>query len=246
LLHPEGVLPSLGRPCTGAVATRRAASCGFTLIELLVALAVMALLALLSWRGLEGMSLVHGSVRARMDNVASLQTGLAQWSADLEAMVETPAIGTIDFDGRVLRLTRLDNQLPDRPLRVVGWARRVIADQHGGRGSWVRWQSPPLRNNGELQKAWEQAQLWGQSPGQGGGQREVAVIGLDQWQIFFFRNDAWSNPLSAAGADAEPADGAGSALPDAVRLVLTLSPGQALGGELSKDWVRPVLGGSKS
>jgi general secretion pathway protein J len=36
------------------------------------------------------------------------------------------------------------------------------------------------------------------------------------------------------------------ALPDGVRLVLTVSGGQALNGELVRDWARPVLGGGKS
>ena len=31
--------------------------------------------------------------------------------------------------------------------------------------------------------------------------------------------------------------------PDGVRLVLTLSHGQALSGTLTRDWVRPLLGG---
>lgn len=233
---------------------------GFTLIELLVALSVMALMALLSWRGIDGMVRVQGDMRERMDAVVSLQTGLNQWQTDLDAVVETAQVSGIDYDGRVLRLTRRDSALADRPLRVVGWARRVIEGQHGGRGSWARWQSPPLRSRAELQDAWARAQLWAQNPSDAEKQREVAVVGLDQWQIFYYRNDAWSNPLSAAGdastaasasAGTSPAVSAapGSALaplPDGIRLVLTLSPGQPLTNVLTKDWIRPVLGGGKS
>jgi general secretion pathway protein J len=230
---------------------------GFTLIELLVALSVMALLALLSWRGIDGMVRVQVDMRERMDGVISLQTGLTQWSADLDAVVETKQVSGIDYDGSVLRLTRRDTTLDDSPVRVVGWARRVIEDQHGGRGSWARWQSPPLRTQAELQEAWARAQLWAQNPSDAEKRREVAVVGLDQWQLFYYRNDAWSNPLSTAGAAstntptgaAGPAGTASSALallPDAIRLVLTLSPGQPLTGVLTKDWIRPVLGGGKS
>ena len=35
-------------------------------------------------------------------------------------------------------------------------------------------------------------------------------------------------------------------VPDGVRLVMTLPPGQALSGVITRDWVRPTLGGGKS
>ena len=173
---------------------------GFTLIEVLVALSVMAMLALMSWRGLDGMARVQIDMRERLDGVVSVQTGLSQWSSDLDAVVETALVSGIDYDGRVLRLTRRDASLAGSPLRVVGWARRVIDGPQGGQASWARWQSPPLRTRADLQEAWEQAENWAQSPSAADRQREVAVLGLDQWQIFYYRNNAWSNPLSTASA----------------------------------------------
>jgi general secretion pathway protein J len=173
---------------------------GFTLIEVLVALSVMALLALMSWRGLDGMARVQSDMRERVDGVVSVQTGLSQWSSDLDAVVETGLVSGIDYDGRVLRLTRRDASLAGSPLRVVGWARRVIGGAQDGRAAWARWQSQPLRTRAELQEAWQQAETWAQSPSAADRQREVAVLGLDQWQIFYYRNNAWSNPLSTASA----------------------------------------------
>jgi len=230
---------------------------GFTLIELLVALTVMALLALLSWRGIDGMVRVQADMRERMDGVVGLQIGLTQWSTDLDAVVETGQVSGVDYDGRVLRLTRRDTTVADSPVRVVGWARRVIDGQHGSRGSWARWQSPPLRTKAELQEAWTRVQLWAQNASDVEKRREVAVLGLEQWQVFYYRNNAWSNPLSTASAanTNTPTDAAASTaptrsilapLPDGIRLVLTLSPGQALTNVLTKDWIRPVLGGGKS
>ncbi len=121
---------------------------GFTLIELLVSLAVMALLALLSWRGIDGMTRAQVNMRERMDEVLTLQIGLTQWSADLDAVMETAQVSGIDYDGRVLRLTRRDTSSEGSPLRVVGWARRVIEGPENGRGSWARWQSPPPAHPG--------------------------------------------------------------------------------------------------
>jgi len=35
-------------------------------------------------------------------------------------------------------------------------------------------------------------------------------------------------------------------IPDGVRLVLELPPGQAVAGKLTRDWVRGTIGGGKS
>ena len=233
-------------------ATRRS-SRGFTLIELLVALTVMAVVALLSWRGIDGIVRAQTSMRERMVELVSLQVGLTQWTADLDSIAETGLVSGVDFDGTVLRLTRRDTSSEGSPLRVVGWARRGV-DGAQGNGNWARWQSMPIRTRSELQESWAQAQRWAQAPGVEPGQREVTLTRLDQWQLFYYRNNAWSNPMSAADSvSVNPAGNplgrpgpAIAPLPDAIRLVLSLSAGQALSGVLTKDWIRPVLGGGKS
>ena len=70
--------------------SRGRASSGFTLVELLVALFAMALLAVMSWRGLDGMSRAQAQTEARSDEMLTLQVGLAQWTADLDALLELP------------------------------------------------------------------------------------------------------------------------------------------------------------
>ena len=79
---------------------------GFTLVEVLVALAAMALLAVMAWRGIDAMGTAQTTTRARSDDVLALQAGLAQWRADLDAVVLMAPVGGVDFDGRVLRITR--------------------------------------------------------------------------------------------------------------------------------------------
>ena len=228
---------------------------GFTLVEVMVAIGIMALMAMLSWRGIDGMTRSQATTQAYVDEVQTLQTGLAQWGADLDATLQLqPAqqINAIDWDGRALRLTRRSSNAEDNGLLVVAWTRRLV----DGTGQWLRWQSPPLRSRAALTEAWQRAGLWAQNPGDEEKKREVAITPLDQWQIFYFRNDAWSNPQSSAGAvlPSIPASGAAGTvvtvssqpIPDGVRLVLTLPPGQALSGTLTRDWVRPTLGGGKS
>jgi general secretion pathway protein J len=227
------------------------ASRGFTLVELLVALFAMALLAILSWRGLDGMTRAQTQTEARSDEVLTLQVGLSQWAADLDAIMQLPPAPALDWNGRVLRLTRRDTGAATDGVLVVAWTRRVV----NGSGTWLRWQSPQVTTRGELEQQWQRADLWSQNPGDEEKRGEVAVTALDDWQIFFFRENAWTNPQSSdASASAALARGLAPqqifapvpVLPDGVRLVLFLPPGQAIGGMLTRDWVRPTLGANKS
>ena len=243
------------RACRPAPITRRrrCAANGFTLIELLVAISLMALMALLSWRGLDGISRAQTNLQQRSDDVQTLQATLGQWGADLDAMAVQPNLPSLDWDGRAMRILRRGSAAPGEGLHVVAWTRRNV----DGIGQWLRWQSPELRSRAELDLAWLKAQAWAQTPSEDDRLREVRTVALDSWQIFYYRSNAWTNPLSSAGvADAGAADSAAAApatpaataldaTPDGVRLVLNLSAGQALSGTLTRDWVRPVLGGGK-
>lgn len=214
---------------------------GFTLIELLVAIGLLALMAALSWRGLDGMTRAQAQMRQHSDEVLALQAGLAQWGADLDALALQPNTASLDWDGRALRILRRDTASPAEGLSVVAWSRRSV----DGVGQWLRWQSPPLRTRGELQLAWQKAALWAQSPGDEDRKREVRIAALDQWQIFYYRSDAWSNPMSSAGAASDAKGPADPQVPDAVRLVLSLSAGQAISGSITRDWLRASVAGGK-
>jgi prepilin-type N-terminal cleavage/methylation domain-containing protein len=68
-------------------ASKHKAIAGFTLIEVLVASAILALMALISWRGLDGMSKAQVALQTRSDANQTWQVGLAQWRTDLDNMV---------------------------------------------------------------------------------------------------------------------------------------------------------------
>ena len=266
----------MGRRMRGRTA-RLARRSGFTLIELLVAISIMALMAVLSWRGLSGMTQAQARLQQRADEVLTLQAGLSQWVIDLDELIQLPQTQALDWDGRALRLTR--RSTAEEAVLVVAWSRRsgdVGGDVSGGAatggGQWLRWQSPPLRTRGEIQTAWAAAAQWAQNPGDDLKRREVRIVPLSQWQVFYYRSDAWTNPLSSAdsvSALANPTQAAGGAIagqvatqlasiaaatgtaagtpvPEGIRLVLTLPPGQAVSGVITRDWVRPTLGGGKS
>jgi general secretion pathway protein J len=233
---------------------RRRPHLGFTLVELLVALFALSLLAMLSWRGIDGMARAREQTRARADEVQALQVGLAQWAADLDALAAVPQMSSVDWNGRVFRLLRAAPGDGSRGIVVVGWSRHVDA----GGSRWMRWQSPPATTRGQLDDAWRMADAWAQDSGVAAGADEVGITGLLDWQVFYYRSDAWTNPLSSdttqattttpatAGSPAVAATTQAAVTPDGVRIVLSLAPGQAISGELTRDWVRPVVGGGKS
>ena len=233
---------------TGARVVRRPdrkSSCGFTLIELLVAISVMALLAVLSWRGLDGMARSQAQTSQRADAVLNLQAGLGQWKVDLDSLTQTPQITSLAWDGRVLRLTRRV-ATGSEGLVVVAWTRRGEAE-----GQWLRWQSPPVRTLGGWTDAWNRANVWSQTASAADRVREVMITPLASWQIFYFRGNAWSNSLSSDGASVGAVGGSvpsgtqATTVPDGIRLVLDLPPGQPINGRLTMDWVRPTLGGDR-
>ena len=233
--------------------TRRAQ--GFTLIELLVAIAVMAMLALLSWRSIDGMTRTQTITQERSDGLLRLQSAVGQWIADLDAVMDTGEVAPVDFNGQTLRMTRRDSAesgLESRGIRVVAWA--LLPTAAGGQ--WTRWQSGPLLQRDELARAWQRAADWGRGarPASAptgpdasalaqGADSSLALIAIDQWQIFYHRGETWGNPLSSVGTEgAEPGGGtAASSMPNGVRLQLTLSGGQGMSGTLLRDWVRPTL-----
>jgi general secretion pathway protein J len=224
---------------------------GFTLIELLIAITLMAVLAGLSWRGLDSLMRSRDIVQAQVDKTAVLQTVLAQWQADLNAVQSVPGIteAGVQWDGRTLRLTRRATAWrpdgADTGLWVVAWTLRG--------NQWLRWQSPPVQTRAALQQAWANAERWGQNPSADDANFETALLPLDAWQLIYFRGNAWTNPLSSGGGgvgggggDASNANNTQSTLPDAIRLLIDLPARTGVRGRITLDWVRPNFSNTKT
>jgi general secretion pathway protein J len=223
---------------------------GFTLIEVLVALSLMALLALMSWRGLDAMLRVAQVTRERSIGMGGLQMGLAQWAVDLERLVETPDVNALDWDGHVLRLVRSSPVGSDEALSVVAWTQRLVA----GTPYWVRWQSAALSQHSALINAWQQAADWALSDDDlnspnavVSGGSAVAVTPLSSWQLAYYANGQWvpSNTLvgSGGGRRALQANAVVANLsdtPEGLRLLLVLPSNGPLPGSLNSDWFNPA------
>jgi len=229
---------------------------GFTLIEVLVAIALLAMLATMSWRAIEGMSDAESMVRERSDSLLRIRSGLDQWQADLDAVENTEELTPMVFDGKVMRLTRRDATefgVSSPGIRVVAWTLRDSTDPQTP-GQWVRWQSTPVTQRQALARAWQRASEWGNGMNdevrtamEVNGDTQIALFPLSQWQIFYHRGDGWSNPLSSTGtgnsggASNGTSGDAEDTMPQGVRVILDVVPGASLSGRITRDWVRPTL-----
>lgn len=154
---------------------------GFTLIEVLVALLIMAILATLSWQGLDSIVRARERSRDAIDATVRLTTVMTQWEQDLLAVVDTGALASpLTFDGMTLRLTRRT----DGGVMLVAWAVRG--------GVWQRWTSPVMTQLGEVQENWMRSQAL-----QGNESAQLTVAAAaSQWQIYFNRGGQWTNAQS--------------------------------------------------
>lgn len=138
----------------------RARFSGLTLIELLLALALMAVLGILSWRGVDALLATRERTHAASVQSAAIATLAAQWAADLDNMRASEPAHTWHFErtaaGRpLLRLTR---SAPDG----VGWsvvAYGLTPAAADGPPSLLRWQSPAVATVEQWQRAWDESAL---------------------------------------------------------------------------------------
>jgi general secretion pathway protein J len=200
---------------------------GFTLVEVLVALLIMAVMAGMAWQGLDGIVRSRDISQVQLEQSLRLNTVMAQWEHDLLAVQDTTDVQALAFDGATMRLTRR----AEGGMQVVAWSLRTGP---GVGGVWLRWAGPVVTGRAELQDQWLRSQQFmGNEPGQ-----LRALTGLESWQVYYFRGNAWSNAQSTG--DVESPAQAGSAparqvLPQGVRLVLAFGQGSGRAGTLSRD-----------
>lgn len=210
----------------GRLAARSAAG-GFTLVEVLVALLILAVLATMSWRGIDAMLRSRDVSQQRLEQQLRLQAVVAQWEADLAELQDAGAVPALQFDGASLRLTRR----AEGGLQLVVWSLRGE--------SLTRWAGPSVQQAPALQESWLRSQqLLGNEPGQ-----LRALAGVATWQLYYWRGNAWSNAQSTGDVlpGAAPTAGGGvvpaavQALPGGVRLVLSFRDGSGFVGSLTRD-----------
>lgn len=241
------------------VRANRPSCAGFTLVEVLVALLILSVMAAMAWGGVDGMVRSRNVAEGHLATTLRVQSTLAQFEADMNAVCDTLSVPPLVFDGATLRLTRSSAG----GVQLVAWS------LHNGR--WLRWASPAVTHSSDLSEIWLRSmQLMGTEQAQ-----VTTLTGISQWQFYTFRGGAWSNAQSTgdlvqnsannnqsksltqnngatkSGADAGAQGGVQGAvpgstiartmLPTGVRVLLTFDPdaGTGVTGSLTRDILMP-------
>jgi general secretion pathway protein J len=200
---------------------------GFTLVELLVSLLVLSIIAAMAWQGVDGIVRSRDIAEQRLDRQLRLQSVIAQWDTDLGELQDVGVVPALTFDGANLRVTRRSAN----GVQLVVWSLR-------GNG-WTRWSAPPVTQSQALQEHWLRSQqLLGNEPGQ-----LRALGGVAQWQVYFWRGNAWTNAQSSGDLAEAPTPVVPGAinvprqevLPEGVRLVLEFTEDSGSTGTLTRD-----------
>lgn len=127
---------------------------GFTLIELLVAITILAFVAVLGWRGLDGIIRSRDALTTEMAYTRGLQLAFAQLQSDLSSLANSsylnrrPMIAAENNRITLVRMAMLENE----PTRLLVVSYRVRED-----GVLVRLESNATRDLRELDTLWQAA-----------------------------------------------------------------------------------------
>jgi general secretion pathway protein J len=127
---------------------RRRAARGFTLIELLVAIAILAVIAVLSWRGLDQIIRGRQTITNAMEDERVFAQLFDQMRIDARQAATEDEVGqpSVSVASSGLQIVR-DLYAPGTAPRLQVVRYRVLD------GRVTRYASPPLRNLGEVRRA---------------------------------------------------------------------------------------------
>ncbi len=181
---------------------------GFTLVELLVAISILAILAVLGWRGLDGIVRARIALTEQMEVTRGMQLAFAQMQSDCEHLAGREIIGrrlNLQWaDDRLVLVRKVYNENEPSQLVVVSY--RVAG------GTLVRRESRGTRDLAQLEGLWQAAAS--DAPSEAAPpvilQTGVAAMQVQAWQ-----NNAWrKEPLGAQ-------DGVQAPDPDGIQVGLT-------------------------
>ncbi|TFW22150.1 prepilin-type N-terminal cleavage/methylation domain-containing protein [Massilia arenosa] len=165
---------------------------GFTLIELLVAIGILAMVAVLGWRGLDGIVRTRAALTAQMETTRGMQLAFAQMQSDCEHLVAAEDLRGRPYlvadATRMVLVRRVLNEFEPSRLQVVTY--RVV------NGVLTRSESQSTRDLVQLDVFWKAAVAEGQ--GDPGIPLQAGVNGM---MVQVFESGAW-HPATAPTAGA--------------------------------------------
>ncbi|WP_314440664.1 PulJ/GspJ family protein [Massilia timonae] len=217
----------------------RSRHAGFTLVELLVAIGILAMVAVLGWRGLDGIVRARVALTQEMEVTRGMQLAFAQMQNDCEN-----AAGNDIMRGRPALLWDADRLTLVRKVFVEHEPSRLqVVSYRVVNGQLMRRESPGTRDLDHIAQLWQA--IASDAPAEN-APSVVLQVGVTGMQVQGWQNNAWRNEPTAVGGNGEqeppPVDpGLGPARsrePTGVQVALTV---QGLGQPMVKSF---LLGGT--
>jgi len=171
---------------------------GFTLVELLVAISILAIVAVLGWRGLDSIVRARETLTAQMETTRGMQLAFAQLQSDCEHITRPDVLNGRPYlligNDRItmVREVFMENQ-PSR-LQVVAY--RVV------NGTLLRRESNSTRDLVELDALWQASTSDTDTGGSVALQGGVAGM-----QVLVWQNSGWRQAVTAINTVAQNATG---------------------------------------
>jgi general secretion pathway protein J len=175
-------------------ATRR----GFTLVELLVAISILAIVAVLGWRGLDSIVRARSSLTTQMETTRGMQLAFAQLQSDCEHITRPEVLNGRPFlltgNDRITLVREVFTENQPSRLQVVAY--RVI------NGTLMRRESNVTRDLAELDALWQAYTSDTDTSGAVGLQSGVASM-----QVLVWQNNGWRQAVGTINTVAQQATG---------------------------------------
>lgn len=213
---------------------------GFTLVELLVAIGILAMVAVLGWRGLDGIVRARVALTHEMETTRGMQLAFAQMQNDCENAAGSELMRgqpSLLWDADRLTLVR-KVYVEHEPSRLQVISYRVV------NGQLIRRESPGTRDLNQVGQLWQA--LASDAPAEN-APSVVLQVGVTAMQVQGWQNNAWRNEPTAVGGTGEqpppdvgvlPPPAINAMEPTGVQVALTV---QGLGQPMVKSF---LLGGT--
>lgn len=171
---------------------------GFTLVELLVAISILAIVAVLGWRGLDSIVRARSSLTTQMEVTRGMQLAFAQLQSDCEHITRPEVLNGRPYlligNGRITMVRDVFTENQPSRLQVVAY--RIV------NGTLMRRESNVTRDLAELDALW-QASTSDTDTG-GAVALQGGVAGM---QVLVWQNDGWRQAVATINSVAQSATG---------------------------------------
>ena len=171
---------------------------GFTLVELLVAISILAIVAVLGWRGLDSIVRARSSLTTQMEVTRGMQLAFAQLQSDCEHITHPDVLNGRPYlligNDRITMVREVFTENQPSRLQVVAY--RIV------NGTLMRRESNVTRDLAELDALWQASTSDTDTSGAVALQGGVAGM-----QVLVWQNEGWRQAVTTINTVAQNATG---------------------------------------